>query len=324
VILTTMLKGRPDRVKYIETNYPQSIVLELNQIAPLKDKKIVNSLANAKLAVITATDEIDGLWESQPEIARRLHDDVFNQLRRCVRNLLNVNYQTVIITSDHGFIAGDNLMVGTPMDPPGGETVDLHRRVWIGHGGANASTCLRKPVSAFGIGGDLELVTPIGLGCFKAAGGSTQYFHGGMSLQEIIIPILSVRPGKNYSSSNKEPAFHWEIILGSKQISTRFFSVTINGNATELLATPPKIRIELKSGNRVLSMPVAATYGLDETTKDVKMKMEEGSTTLIPNTVTLFIDDIPAGTATVDLDLINSDTGLALSQVTNISIAFAL
>jgi len=324
VILTTMLKGRPDRVKYIETNYPQSIVLELNQIAPLKDKKIVNSLANAKLAVITATDEIDGLWESQPEIARRLHDDVFNQLRRCVRNLLNVNYQTVIITSDHGFIAGDNLMVGTPMDPPGGETVDLHRRVWIGHGGANASTCLRKPVSAFGIGGDLELVTPIGLGCFKAAGGSTQYFHGGMSLQEIIIPILSVRPGKNYLSSNKEPAFHWEIILGSKQISTRFFSVTINGNATELLATPPKIRIELKSGNRVLSMPVAATYGLDETTKDVKMKMEEGSTTLIPNTVTLFIDEIPAGTATVDLDLINSDTGLALSQVTNISIAFAL
>ena len=78
VILKTMLKGRPDRVKYIETNYPQSIVLELNQIAPLKDKKIVNSLANAKLAVITATDEIDGLWESQPEIARRLHDDVFN------------------------------------------------------------------------------------------------------------------------------------------------------------------------------------------------------------------------------------------------------
>jgi len=71
-------------------------------------------------------------------------------------------------------------------------------------------------------------------------------------------------------------------------------------------------------------MPVAATYGLDETTKDVKMKMEEGSTTLIPNTVTLFIDDIPAGIATVDLDLINSDTGLALSQVTNISIAFAL
>ena len=324
VILTTTLKGRPDRVKYIETNYPQSIVLELNQIAPLKDKKIINSLANAKLAVITATDEIDGLWESQPEIARRLHDDVFNQLRRCVRNLLNVNYQTVIITSDHGFIAGDNLMVGTPMDPPGGETVDLHRRVWIGHGGANASTCLRKPVSAFGIGGDLELVTPIGLGCFKAPGGSTQYFHGGMSLQEIIIPILSVRPSKNFLSSNKEPAFDWEIALGSKQISTRFCSVTINGNATELFATPPKIRVELKSGNLVFSTPVAATYGFDETTKDVKIKMEERSTRLIPNTVTLFIDDIPAGTTKADLDLINSETGLALARVTDIAIAFAL
>jgi len=324
VILTTMLKNRLDRMRYIEANYPQSIVLELNQIAPLKDKKIVNSLANAKLAVIIITDEIDGLWENQPEIARRLHDDVFNQLRRCVRKLLNVNYQTVIITSDHGFIAGDNLMVGTPMDPPGGETIDLHRRVWIGHGGANVSTCLRKPVSAFGIGGDLELVTPIGLGCFKAVGGSIQYFHGGMSLQEIIIPILSVRPGKNFICPNKEPAFHWELIPGSKQISTRFFSVTINGDATELLATPPKIRLELKTGNHVLSMPIAATYGLDETTKDVKMMMEEGSITLKPNTVTLFIDDIPAGTTNVDLVLINSDTDLTLAKVTNIAIAFAL
>jgi hypothetical protein len=324
VILKTMLKGRPDRMKYIQANYPHSIILELNQIAPLKDKKIVNSLADAELAVITATDEIDGLWESQPEIARRLHNDVFNQLRRCIRNLLNVNFQTVIITSDHGFIAGDNLMAGTPIDPPGGETIDLHRRVWIGRGGADVPTCLRKPVSALGISGDLELVTPIGLGCFKAGGGSTQYFHGGMSLQEIIIPILLIRPGKNYLSSNKEPAFHWEIILGSKQISTRFFSVKINGSATELIATPPKIRIELKSGDRVLSMPVAATYGLDETTKDVKMKMEEGSTTLIPNTVTLFIEEIPGGTATVDLDLINADTGLTLTHVSNISIAFAL
>ncbi len=324
VILKTMLKGRPDRVKYIETNYPQSIVLELNQIAPLKDKKVINSLANAKLAVITATDEIDGLWESQPEIARRLHDDVFNQLRRCIRNLLNVNFQTIIVSSDHGFIAGDNLMVGTPMDPPGGETVDLHRRVWIGRGGAVVPTCLRKPISAFGIGGDLELVTPIGLGCFKAAGGSTQYYHGGLSLQEIMIPILSIRPGKNYSLSTKEPAFQWKTTLGSKQISTRFFSVTINGNATELIAIPPRIRVELKSGNRVLSTPVASTYGFDETTKDIKMKFEEGSTTLVPNTVTLFIDDLPVGTTSLDLDLINSETGLALSQVKNISIAIAL
>jgi len=82
--------------------------------------------------------------------------------------------------------------------------------------------------------------------------------------------------------------------------------------------------VELKTGNHVLSMPVAATYGLDETTKDVKMMMEEGSITLKPNTVTLFIDDIPAGTTNVDLVLINSDTDLTLAKVTNIAIAFAL
>jgi len=323
-ISKTMLKGRPDRVKHIGSYYPQSIVLELNQIAPLKDKKIINSIANSNLIVITATDEIDGLWESQPEIARRLHDDVFNQLSRGIRNLLNNKCQTIIVTSDHGFIAGDDLMVGTPMDPPGGETIDLHRRVWIGHGGTDIPTCLRKPISAFGIGGDLELVTPIGLGCFKVAGGSTQYYHGGFSLQEIMIPILTISPGKNYSLSTQEPAFLWQLTLGSKQISTRFFSVTINGNATDLLAIAPRVRVELKSGIRILSTPVAATYGLDETTKDIKMKIEEGSTSLVANTVTLLVDDLPTGTTSLDLDLINSETGLALSQVSNITIAIAL
>jgi hypothetical protein len=304
------LNNRADRVKYIETNCPQCVGLELNQIAPLKDKKVISSLANAKLAVITATDEIDGLWESHPEIARRLHDDVFNQLRRGIRNLLNANFQTIIITSDHGFIAGDNLMAGTPMDPPGGETIDLHRRVWIGRGGADIPTCLRRPVSAFGLSGDMDLVTPKGLGCFKAPGGSTQYYHGGLSLQEMMIPVLSVHPGKNYSAQMKEPAFIWDMALGSKQISTRFFSVTVNANATNLLASPPRIRVELSSEGQVLSTPVAATYGLDETTKDVMMKLESGSTTLAMNTVTLFIDDIPSGTTSLDLGLINSETFL--------------
>ena len=323
VLQKNTLKNRADRAKFIGISCPQSIVLELSQIAPLKDKKVIKSLAGVKLAVITASDEIDGLWENQPEIARRLNDDVFNQLRRGIRNLLNAGFQTILITSDHGFIAGDNLMIGVPMDPPGGETIDLHRRVWVGRGGAAIPSCLRKPVSAFGIGGDLELVTPKGLGCFKAAGGSTQYYHGGLSLQEMMIPVLSIHPGKNYSSTAKEPAFVWVITLGSKQISARVFTATIEGNATDLLAVPPRIRLELKTDNQVLSTPVSATYGLDETTKDVKMKMEEGSTTLTANKVTLFLGEVPAGTTSLDLDLINSETGLALARISNIPVAIA-
>lgn len=324
LVMNTLLKGKPDRMKFIETNFPQSVVLDLNQIVPLKDKKVIETIEKAKLLIVTVSDEIDGLWESQPEIARRLHDDVFTQLRRCIRNLFTAGVQKIIITSDHGFIAGDNLMTGTPIDPPGGETLDLHRRVWIGRGGSEIATCLRKPISVFGIGGDVDLVTPMGFGCFKAAGGSNQYYHGGLSLQEIIIPILTVQPGQEYPSSTKEPAFLWELKLGSNQITTRFFSVIISGNATDLYAVPPKVRVEMKYGNQIFSTPVASSYGFQDTTKDIEMKREEGSTTLAANTVTLFIADPPREISAVDLYLMNSDSGLVLSQIKNISVAISL
>lgn len=320
LVSDTILKNRADRVKHLELNFEKTIVLELHQIAPLKDKKVINSLNNANLIVVTATDEIDKLWETQPEIARRLHDDVFNQLRRGIRNLLNSNVQKIVITSDHGFLAGEDLMVGIPMDPPGGETIDLHRRVWIGWGGSDTPNCLRKPISAFGIGGDLELVTPIGLGCFKVVGGSTKYYHGGLSLQEMVIPILTINPGQNFSLINQEPGFDWEIKLGSQQISSRFFSVTISGVATDLLAMPPSIKAELRCSDQIVSTPVASTYGLEEITKDIKMVKEEGSTKLIPNTLTLLIDELPENISTLDLLLVNSETGIILSKIENIPI----
>lgn len=322
-VLKSILKVRADRVKHLkESSDPSIEVLELTQIAPLKDKKLNNSLKDARFVVITATDEIDGLWENQPEMARRLQDDVFIQLRRGIHSLIGLGFAKIIITSDHGFISGDNLITGTPIDPPGGETIDLHRRVWVGKGGSVIESCLRKPIAAFGLSGDLDLVTPYGLGCFKVAGGSTQYFHGGLSLQEMVIPILVVSAGKA-GFAPKESNFLWGVTLGSKQISTRFFSVTISGDAKEMFSKPSRIRAELRSGNQVISTPVSASYGFDEITKDVLMRFEtEGSLNLESNTITLYISEVPS-ISQVDLHILNSETGLSLYQVTGIPIAIS-
>ena len=55
------------------------------------------------------------------------------------------------------------------MDNPGGDTVDLHRRCWIGHGGTTPAG--RPRVGAeLGYDTDLDFVFPTGLGVFKAGG----------------------------------------------------------------------------------------------------------------------------------------------------------
>ncbi|HNT24191.1 MAG TPA: PglZ domain-containing protein [Anaerolineales bacterium] len=296
-IFDVTLKSRPERVKHLEKKGPPPVVVtELNQIAPLKGKALRDNLKAARLVVVTATDEIDGLWENQPPMARQLQHHVFDQLRRGIRTLFGLGIGRVIITADHGYLAGDQLMVGEALDAPGGEMADLHRRVWVGKGGALTPACLRKPFSAFGIGGDLEIVTPYGMSTFKVQGGSTEYFHGGLSLQELVIPIVSVSPGKAKTAVDV-PAFRWTITPGSKQISTRFFSVTVTGESNDLLSmlAPPRVRVELRAGSQVISVPVAASYGFNEATRDVAMEFTPGAqSSLAANTITLQITDIPA------------------------------
>lgn len=291
-----VLKNRPDRVKWLqEKGGISTVVTELNKIAPLKDKHLTADVKKADLIVITASDEIDGMWENQPHMARQLHDHVFEQIKRGIRSLFGLGIFKIIITADHGFLTGDYLMRGESMDAPGGDTADLHRRVWVGKGGAANNECLRKPLSAFGIGGDLEIVTPYGMNSFKVQGGSNEYFHGGLSLQEMTIPVISVSLGKSKPSLGL-PQFKWSLKPGSQKISTRFFTITVEAktNTPDLFAVPPRVRAEIRTGNQVISAPVSASYGFNEVTRDVVMKYDENEPgTLASNSITLQITDIP-------------------------------
>ncbi|MDD5370770.1 MAG: PglZ domain-containing protein [Anaerolineaceae bacterium] len=325
--LGAMIKGVPfktrvDRVKYFENKGTGPVVVTvLNEIAPLKEKHLRTRLLEANLVLVTATEEIDGLWENQSHMARSLQDHVFEQLRRGIRSLFGLGYRQIIITADHGFLAGESLVLGEPVDPPGGETADLHRRVWVGKGGAAIQGFLRKPISAFGLGGDLELVTSYGLACFKVGGSSTEYFHGGLSLQEMVIPVLSLTAGAETLEMGKSP-FRWEIGLGSKKISTRFFSVTVKGTAEDLFAQPPRLQVELRADDQPISEPVAASYGFHEATRDVAMQMDlESANSLAPNTITLRINKIPKVNK-VNL-LILDEIGLTLHEEKGIPIEIA-
>lgn len=290
------LKSRPDRVKWAQDKAVKPLVFtELNKIAPLKDKHLTAEIKNANLVIVTASDEIDGMWENQPHMARQLHDHVFEQLRRGMRSLFGFGISKIIITADHGFLMGEHLMQGEPLDAPGGETTDLHRRMWVGKGGAAVGECLRKPLSSFGISGDLELVTPYGMNTFKVQGGSNEYFHGGLSLQEMVIPVLSVKFGRGTQPLGKTQ-FKWTIKPGSQKITTRFFTVTIEAKTTkpELFSAPPRVRTEIRAGTNVISAPVSASYGFNENTRDVFMQYDENdSSRLYPNSITLQIAEIP-------------------------------
>ncbi|MDP9363433.1 MAG: PglZ domain-containing protein [Chloroflexota bacterium] len=325
----TVLKSREDRVQWLSERATIPSTGELAKVYETKletllrpSRAVQTGIKQADLILVTS-QEIDELAESgNVAMARRIMDDTLVQLQRAVRKLADLGCATIVLTADHGHLFADELDTDTKIDPPGGETALLHRRVWVGKGGASSPACLRAALAALGVGEDLDVAVPWGFGGFKAAGSATGYFHGGMSPQEMAIPVLVVTAKAGAAAPASD--VRWGIKLGSKKITTRFVSVEVAGAATGLFAPSlPRVRIEVRIDGQPVSEPVSASYGFNEGTRDVELAFDPEERAVRTNTVTLMIGSGPSrGKASVHL--LDSSTGLELASLGDIGVDIAL
>jgi len=319
----TVIKDRRDRIKYLKENVNCKVFdLTIEELLPVPKRRVKEGIANADLILVTS-QEIDLLCESDNvPLARRTMDDMLRDLSRAIRVLRDHGVHTVLVTADHGFIFGEDLGSEMLIEAPGGQTLDLHRRVWVGSGGTAGSAFLRAPISDFGYEGDYEIAVPYNLACFKVAGGAKAYFHGGLSPQELIIPLLRIVIGVKETRLPAE--IDWTMKPGSTKISTRFFSVQVVGYARSLLSViPPRIRVEVRAKGECISKPISASYGYNEATGDVQLRLaEDNQQNIDPNTVTLQIEP-KSEEKTVSVHLLD-DAGVELNRVGNIEMAIAI
>jgi hypothetical protein len=321
----SIIKDRKDRVKYLQANAgTQVLEAKLDDLLPNPKKRVRESSRDAGLILITS-QEIDALCEEDNvPLARRLMDDVLHQLKRAFRVLSELGAQTIVVAADHGYLFGDELDSGMKIDAPGGDTADLHRRVWVGRGGRADSAYVRARLADFGLGGDLEIATPWNFACFKAKGGAKAYFHGGMSPEELIIPVITLTP-KTKRKVGLAGEIIWKLIPGSQKVTTRFFSVQVVGNAGGLYEpAAPKVRAEVVAKEGVISTPISASYGFEEATGDVQLRVaEQDPRSIEPNTITLMIAKETAQ-KTVTVRLIDATSGIELASLSKVEFAISI
>jgi hypothetical protein len=293
----TMIKSRPDRMRYLE-GFAKNSGLKffeclLDDLLPKPKNSISKDIIEADLIVVTS-QEIDELCESDNlSLARSSMGDLLRRLQGVLRILSGLGLNRFILTADHGYIFGEELGEDMKIDPPGGETLDLTRRAWVGRGGTADSSYLRLRLSDLGQVGDLEMAVPWRFACFRVKGGARAYFHGGLSPQELIVPVLTL------TSLRKEQENVGEIVWSlnhASKVTTRVFLVTITGRAKNFQPlVPPVIRLELWDGNTTVSEISGASYGFIKDTNEVKLTTLSGDPYgLAPNVVTLRITKIPA------------------------------
>jgi len=146
------------------------------------------------------------------------------------------------------------------IEAPGGAAVELHRRCWIGRGGATPTASVRVSAASLGNASDLDFVFPIGCGVFKAGGGLA-FHHGGTSLQESVIPVITIR-SHNVAEPAGAGAPGLEVLGVPSAVTNRIFSVKVLFGTME----PPPVRpVLISQGREVGTVGMAVGADLDRT-----------------------------------------------------------
>lgn len=297
-IKDTLLISREDRKNYLEAYLGSDKFCETKLSSLKKPKKIIReSIKNASFIWITS-QEIDLLGENiQGVLARKMMEETITDLRRAVLELIKLGVDNIFITADHGYLFHAELSSGDKIDAPGGKQYLLHRRAWIGYGGAKHPSYIRINENQLGLSGDLELVFPRGIACFKSPGGNEYFYHGGISLQEMVLPLIVISPKETRREYTSKKDFRIE--MDRSQVTNRFFVIKVIYEATELfLPSKYRVHINVESDKKEVGEVVTGEYGFDPTTKDIEME------NLKTNAITIAIKSDPPPK---DIDIILQD-----------------
>ena len=269
------LPNRQTRTSRIQALVPGSADLELEEIHALTKSKLATKIGESQL-VIVRSQEIDFFGESGFQ-ARMVMDTVIENVARAVRKLASLGIERAIIAADHGHLyAAEDREEAMRIDAPGGAQVELHRRCWIGRGGSTPPGCVRVPAGALGYGTDLDFVFPRGIGVFRA-GGDLAYHHGGPCLQEVVIPVITVRASVATDDGMSPPT---SLSVGDipSTITNRIFSVKVA--VASLLGADMPVKLLLLAGRRQAGHVGLAIGGEHDRSTDTVMIGSVGEVTI--------------------------------------------
>lgn len=239
---SSTLANLNDRLKFLRSRYPDAKDIELGDLLQKTLPSLKRKVESTSLLIVRS-QTIDGLGEMDGGLlARQIMDTVIGNLARAVRRLAKLGFETFVIAADHGHQFALRKQEDMMIDKPGGTCVDQHRRCWAGQGGQTAGACIRASGRNLGYDTDLDFIFPKGLAVFKA-GGDLAFHHGGISLQEMVIPVLKLR----FPAQATEPHSSTQILLEGypPQLTNRTFGMRIFRQADLLNPQPIPIKITL-------------------------------------------------------------------------------
>jgi hypothetical protein len=180
------------RRKIWKGRVPELVDMELDKVLSQSTRQLKKKITDAPMLLVRSV-EIDAMGEGgNTMLARQVIDTAIGNVARAFKRLAGLGITKFVVAADHGHLFALERDESQRIEAPGGDQINLHRRCWAGRGGANPPATVRISGTELGYDTDLDFVFPTGIAVFKASGDLT-YHHGGLSLQDQIVPVLTNR-----------------------------------------------------------------------------------------------------------------------------------
>ena len=152
-------------------------------------------------------------------------EQAFDELDLIIKKVANINGSNMLLTADHGFLFQQDDVAADDATtlPVAREWTFRHRRFSFGRGIPAAAKVKVFDSAALGVSGDWSSAFPLSLGRFPLQGSGMRYVHGGISLQEVVIPVVKIHKARTDDTGRVEV----ELLRVPAKITTGQLSIAL-------------------------------------------------------------------------------------------------
>jgi len=172
-----------ERRKWLTSSFQVKDFLTINEV--MDSDKLKKSGKSRKIIIIYGNEIDKEGHEGQLELAGATEN--LERYARGIRKLREAGYNRIIVGTDHGFFHWQPETDEIEDIKPSGDLLWTSRRAMIGYN-LKHKNAIKLPVPC----SNLEAMVPRSTNAFKTYGG-LGFFHGGATLQELVIPVVTIK-----------------------------------------------------------------------------------------------------------------------------------
>lgn len=224
-------RSTPEREKVLCASNASSVAVQYNDILKMKRAER-RELVNGKEVVYIYHNTIDAIGDKAPTEKKVFEacEDAMQELLNLLRIVINDMQGTdIFITADHGFLyTYSPLTEGDKLGKSAftGEVFEVGRRYAIADPATTADYLMPVQLEGEIEGTPVKGFTPQDSTRIKVSGGGENYVHGGVSLQEMVVPVIAFKNLRTTSKKYVEVSkAELKLLSESRKISNLLFSL---------------------------------------------------------------------------------------------------